>query len=220
MDLMEIIKSGTKPRLHLGCGNYHFDDYINIDYPLEEHTLTHEDKADIHADITELVLPSNSVAEVRSHHLFEHFTRAKALRLLIDWYDWLIEGGKLVIETPDFESCIRRIVSRRCTFEQRMRLIRHIFGSHEAYWALHLDAWDEKKFKHVLPRLGYRNLSFHKNEYLGIFNIEVEAYKQPPFMSIGEQQQKAKEILELSLVARVPSEMEMLDIWYKEILEK
>jgi len=36
--------------------------------------------------------------EIRSHHLFEHFDRAHALALLIRWHGWLRPGGALTVD--------------------------------------------------------------------------------------------------------------------------
>ena len=155
--------------------------------------------------------------EVRLHHVFEHFTRATALRLLIEWYGWLVPGGKLFIETPDFERCVRRILSPFCTSAQRMRLIRHLYGSQEAPWAMHLDAWDLTKFKLVLKQLGFRELKFSRSKWQGTCNISVEAYKLPPFVSAQKQVEKARELLQLSLVDRSPSELRMLEVWTRDL---
>ena len=97
-------------RLHLGCGERYLEGYVNIDYPLDQHSVQISSPADLHADITELSYEPATVAEVRLHHVFEHFDRVTALRLLIDWYAWLEEGGLLLIETPDFEASVRRFL--------------------------------------------------------------------------------------------------------------
>lgn len=64
-------------------------------------------KADVFADIRQLEYPENSISEIRSHHLFEHFSRAEAIDLLLKWRKWLKPNGILRIETPDFYRCCR-----------------------------------------------------------------------------------------------------------------
>lgn len=139
-------------KIHLGCGNKYLDGYVNIDLPPSEHTVM-QVKADMFADIRTLEFPENSIEEIRLHHLFEHFTRAEALKLLVKWRKWLKVGGILRIQTPDFYGCILKYLF--APFKFRMQLGRHIFGSQEARWAYHLDFWDKKKFKFVLKSLGF-----------------------------------------------------------------
>ena len=43
-------------RLHLGCGEQHFDGYVNIDYPSDQHNVM-QVKADYQANITQLDFP-------------------------------------------------------------------------------------------------------------------------------------------------------------------
>ena len=57
-------REGQPLRLHLGCGEQHFDGYINIDYPPAEHNVM-QIKADICGNITELDFPTQSVDEIR-----------------------------------------------------------------------------------------------------------------------------------------------------------
>jgi len=111
-----------------------------------EHTVQTVVGADIFADISILNFPSCSVDEIRSHHVFEHFNRSVALALLCKWHQWLKIGGTLIVETPDFEASINSLVSSRYNYHQKQVIIRHIFGSHENYWAIHCDGGTKKSF--------------------------------------------------------------------------
>ncbi|MCX7909760.1 MAG: hypothetical protein N2560_09655 [Ignavibacteria bacterium] len=166
-------------KIHLGCGNKYLDGYLNIDLPQDEHTVM-EVKADLYADIRTLDFPENSIEEIRLHHLFEHFTRAEALKLLVKWRKWLKVGGVLHIQTPDFSRCLIKYLFAPMKF--RMQLGRHIFGSQEARWAYHLDFWDKKKFKFILKRLGFDIIRFRR-----YWNSFHKHYPHLPFANvIGE----------------------------------
>lgn len=156
---MANIDQNKKLRLHLGCGRLYLKGYVNIDYPQTSHT-TITVKADRYADLRELDYEAGSVDEVRLHHVFEHFSRQWALRLLSKWHRWLKVGGVLVIETPDFDEAVKRYVS--ASFPYRLKLQREIFGSQEAHWAYHLDGWGEEKFKFVLEKFGFHEFEFKK----------------------------------------------------------
>jgi len=147
-------------KLHLGCGEKYLEGYVNIDYPPLEHTVMSV-KADVYQDVRTLKYEENSVDEVRSHHIFEHFPRAEALKLLSEWRRWLKPGGKLVIETPDFEESAKSYIWA-LSYKRKMELGRHIFGSHEARWAYHYDFWDKVKFRHTLKKFGFKNIRIRK----------------------------------------------------------
>jgi SAM-dependent methyltransferase len=144
-------------RVHLGCGDIYRRGYLNIDLPPAEGVAAGSSRPDLESDITKVVCPSDTLEEVRLHHLFEHFERAEALALLLRWYRWLRPGGRLVIETPDFEGCIANFDTRSAA-EQGV-ILRHIFGSQEAPWAQHRDGWSANRFRHVLGELGFTEIS-------------------------------------------------------------
>lgn len=225
----------SKVKLHLGCGRNYFVGYINIDFPLSKHTVI-VPKADIYKDIRDLEYPENSVDEIRSHHLFEHFSRQEALKLLSQWRHWLKPQGLLIIETPDFEESVKMFVATN-NLEKKFKLARHIFGSHEANWAYHRDFWDKSKFQLVLNKLGFKIIkiqqipSYHRKnssfiakvigklaprpikELTGdiLPNIIVEAKKDS---RIIDEKKEIELILSLSLVG---TEKNLLNIWLKDI---
>ena len=159
---MEPTSSPKHLRLHLGSGEKYLSGYWNIDFPQSEHSVV-KVKADEYKDIRTLDYPENSIEEVRNHHMFEHFPRAKALKLLAVWRRWLKPDGVLMIETPDFGRCAAAYFgafSRKRKFE----LGRHMMGSQEANWAIHYDFWDKPKFKYVLKKFGFKNIVIKRYE--------------------------------------------------------
>ena len=205
----------TSQKLHLGCGDRYLEGYINIDFPPSEHTVQSDTKVDVYADITKLNYKPGSIAEIRLHHVFEHFDRTTALNLLIEWYDWLEIGGVLIIETPDyFRSTLSFLFGSKKT---RGTNLRHVFGSQEASWALHYDGWYKSKFKLYLSKLGFCKLRFKRNHWHGTHNIIVFARKSDSSISRNEQINVAKWLLEKSMVDKSPSEIKMLQVWFEKI---
>lgn len=202
-----------KPKLHLGCGNVYLEGYTNIDYPPEKQTESafSRAKVDKYADITTLRYDSESVMEVRSHHVFEHFNRPTALGLLINWYHWLCEDGTLIIETPDFDRGAKAYLMGGA--KTRWLVLRHLFGSHDAHWAVHYDGWYKKKFQEHLSALGYRNLKFRLVNDRGLHNVTVKAQKKAPYLTVVQQQIAAEKLLRLSLVDDSISEHKRLAVW-------
>lgn len=206
-------------RLHLGCGEVYLSGYVNVDFPPEQHPVLKEVQADLYADLRTLEYPSGSAEEVRLHHVFEHFTRGAAIGLLIRWYDWLADGGKLVIETPDFEGMVREFRRARKAEKQGVAL-RHIFGSHEAGWAIHCDGWYPGKFRRVLVALGYRDVELERSSWRGTHNLTATARKRRPFVEKPEQLSAAEQLLRESLVDDSASEQQLLKTWLKELGER
>ncbi|MBS3903039.1 MAG: NTP transferase domain-containing protein [Anaplasmataceae bacterium] len=168
---------GEVKKLHLGCGEKYLPGYINIDFPPYEHSVI-KIKADMYADIRTLSYPDNSIDEIRTHHMFEHFPRAEALKLLSHWRRWLKPGGKIMIETPDFLACAR---SYAMTFsnKRRLELGRHVFGSEEASWAHHYDFWDKPKLKYILSEFGFKNIKIKRYK-----NSLASHYPHIPFLNL------------------------------------
>ena len=164
-------------KLHLGCGLVYLDGYINIDYPLDNHSVQDKSVADIYSNLLELKYPEGTIEEIRLHHVFEHFSRAQALALLANWNAWLKVGGLLRIETPDFFISAIQVLNPFRSFSSRMSTMRHIFGSQEAHWANHYEGYNKKLYKFILPKFGFKIIEIKKNAWKGTYNIEIIAVK-------------------------------------------
>ncbi|CAH2031082.1 hypothetical protein [Trichlorobacter ammonificans] len=165
-------------KLHLGCGQRYLEGYVNIDFPLSSHTVQTESVADLHTDITTLRYLPGSVAEVRLHHLFEHFPRPVACGLLACWHSWLHPGGLLRIEVPDFSRTARIVLNPFSSFRQRAVAERHLFGSHEAPWAVHCEGYTPAMLKQLVGCFGFTPLRLERNAWCGTCNIELYAVRE------------------------------------------
>ena len=209
---------GQPLRLHLGCGKWRFDGYVNIDYPLAEHNVVTQLGADLHADITKLNFPAKSVDEIRLHHVFEHFNRVTALGLLLRWHEWLKPGGRIHIETPDLIGSAKTLLSA-ASWKTKMGVVRHLAGDQAAHWAYHIEQWFPERFEHTLKKLGFdsvqtRSTSWDKEPYLS--NVEVVAVKNK-CLSEKELLEACDELLAEAKVADTPNERKMHQIWKKEL---
>lgn len=210
---------GKPLRLHLGCGKFGMDGYVNIDYPITEHTTVKQLGADLHADITTLRFPAQTVDEIRLHHVFEHFNRVTALELLIRWANWLKTGGRLHIETPDLIGSAKTLLSN-ASWKTKMGVVRHLAGDQAAKWAYHVDHWFGERFEHTLTRLGFgqvqvNNTTWTHEPYLS--NVEIIAEKSV-HVPIARQFAAAEEILWESTVS--PKEKPMWEIWTSQLKEQ
>jgi predicted SAM-dependent methyltransferase len=211
-DRFLLTDKSVVPKLHLGCGESYLSGYINVDLPREAHTVMTNVRVDLCADVRELFFNESSIGVIRSHHIFEHLDRPNAVAMLINWYRWLKEDGGLIIETPDFEKAARRALAGRSNRAEKAAALRHIFGSHEAAWAYHLEGWYEERFVNTLQRLGYKDIGVLKYSDRMLDNIIVRAHKRQPFMSLSNQLANGVEILRESLVSS-QYEQTLLNIW-------
>jgi predicted SAM-dependent methyltransferase len=212
-------------KLHLGCGERYLEGYVNIDFPETEHSVMQGMRPDVLADIRQLEYPAQSVDEVRLHHVFEHFDRATALRLLIDWREWLVPGGLLHIETPDFERSARAFLVagwlgplgrgplRRIAGRGRGTQLRHIFGSHEASWAVHWDGWSKARYRRTLEALSFDTLRFRRDSWQGTHNITVTARASSPAPPREVLLEAAEQLLRDSMVDDSESERRQHAHW-------
>lgn len=207
-------------KLHLGCGEKYLNGYINIDYPLEYHTIQHNSVADMSHNITELQFSNSEVDEIRTHHMFEHFERPVAIALLCRWSKWIKPSGLLHLETPDLMASAKDINSFWVSHNIKQQIIRHIFGSNEAAWAVHYDGWYKQKFINILSKLGFEGIKIKKNKYQNLRNIEVFAVRNNYVFSDAEYEDISKEILIESLITVgkiIPeSEAVMLNTWLQK----
>jgi hypothetical protein len=202
-------------RVHLGCGDRYLRGYLNVDLPPEDGVAAGTSRPDLESDVTRVSCPAETLAEIRLHHLFEHFERAQALALLLRWYRWLRPGGQLSIETPDFEGCIANL-SDRSVGDQSV-ILRHIFGSQEAPWAQHRDGWSANRFLYVLGELGFTGISTSRtfsDERNLLPNVVVKSHRPSAGGPTREAQvANALRILRQSMNGEGPTEERLFARW-------
>jgi len=214
-----IWKDGSPLRLHLGCGEQHMEGYVNIDYPQENHNVQ-KPRPDFESDILDLEFPRGSVDEIRLHHVFEHFTRVRALALLIRWREWLRPGGTLLIETPDLVGSARTILAPDTPWWHKTSAIRHLAGDQADKWAFHVDHWFPERFQRTLAAMGFEDVrteSVAWSREPHLCNVIATSKRSAVDLGRASQKASAEEILKESMVA--PAEEPMLRVWMRELDE-
>lgn len=150
-------------RLNIGAGRRHHKNYTTID-------IEPSNKADIIGDFR--TMQFDNVQEILAEHLLEHFGRDEGEAILDLWNSWLVKGGVLIVETPDFEYICKNFD------KDKYWMTRHAYGSQEADWAYHRDGWFETKFRVLLPKHGFEIKEITRNVTRKILpNIRVRAIK-------------------------------------------
>lgn len=200
-------------KLHLGCGQRYFEGYVNIDFPPSSHTVQNNSVADIKTDLLSIQYGEESIKEVRSHHVFEHFTRPIACALVASWQSWLQPEGLLRIEVPDFVRMAKIILSPFKSIKSKSIAERHIFGSHEAHWAVHCDGYDKKSLPRLLETYGLVIEDTISTHWKGTYNIEVIARKEVKSLKKNDCLNLTKIYLSNYLVDNSNSEVRLLEEW-------
>lgn len=208
-------------KLHLGCGQRYLTGYVNIDFPSSEHSVQEKSVADQHADLLSLHYQPESIQEVRLHHVFEHFPRPQACALLASWHSWLKPGGVIRIEVPDFRRTALAMLNPLTSLHRLAVAERHLFGSHEAGWAVHCEGYSPRLLKTMVETYGYITRNIRKNSWKGTYNFEI----------IAERSTQAKTVTDFEMIARSflanflvdDSEQKLLEVWmgmYRSQLER
>lgn len=91
---------GKGVKLHLGCGDYWFEGYTNIDFNIYAGT-------DMIFDIRKGLPYQPEVVEIiECYEVIEHLNKHEVNTVLDDWYRVLIPGGRIKISVPDMDGLI------------------------------------------------------------------------------------------------------------------
>jgi len=163
-------------KLNLGCGEHYLDGYINIDL--------YNNKADVNDDITSLLnlavnfVEHGTVDEIYSSHSLMCVPENKMLATLKLWHTFLKEGGKIIIETTDFEIQVNDYINDK---QNSSKVIRSLFGNNVDdglglryqfdFWLLR--RWLESAGFKYIKKVNQPEYSYHNEKY----NLTVEAIK-------------------------------------------
>lgn len=210
-------------KLHLGCGQRYLEGYLNMDFPPDKHTVQLTSVADQYVDLLSLCYERETVHEIRLHHVFEHFPRPVACGLLAAWHRWLIPGGILHLEVPDFKRTARVILNPLSSNREKAVAERHLYGSHEAPWAVHNEGYTPTMLQQLVTQFGFSVLKVRRSSWEGTFNFELLAEKDARPFCREECISLASGYLQNFLLDDSDSECRLLAVWlqkFNEQLEK
>ena len=204
-------------KLHLGCGEIYLKGYINVDFPSTKHSVQQKRVADVCKDILSLHYPPGSIEEIRLHHVFEHFSRPVACALVSVWYLWLKPGGILHIEVPDFFRTAIVILNPFSSDRMKDVAMRHLYGSHEANWAIHCAGYTMKSLSDFLKHYGLQIIKTRKNTGRGTYNIEIISQKSSIGFDLKTLEKLTEDYLRRFLInsSKSGSESRLLSVWMK-----
>ena len=94
--------------------------------------------------------------------------------------------------------------------------IRHIFGSHEATWAIHCEGWTAQTLSLLLETIGFEVEQVRRNRWKATYNIDVTAVKTDKKVSRDKIEKAVRKLLGYYILDKSPTELEMVNVWMKE----
>jgi predicted SAM-dependent methyltransferase len=135
-------------KLHLGCGNKKWDDYINIDLKW----------SDWDCDITKLPFGSETAEEIVAIHVVEHFLITEVSNVLAGWRRVLKEGGALVLELPCWDKVKEHIKSDGPENMTRWALYGEPSTHKDGFPALHKWCYSRQEMNALLKSVGFSKI--------------------------------------------------------------
>ena len=133
-------------KLNLACGNDILEGYENCDL--------YNEKAQTKCDVNNLPYKKDSIEEIFASHIIEHADYYEAKEWLKEWYRVLKEGGKLVVETPDFlESCKKFVLMDE---KDRAKMYGHFFAKAWVEGETHKFLYTRRELAMTLIEAGFK----------------------------------------------------------------
>jgi hypothetical protein len=136
-------------RLNLGCGHIALPDHVNVD-------MRDLPGVDVIAEVDDLPFEPNSVDEIFSAHLLEHFPQeAMRQRLLPYWFGLLRPGGLFRAVTPDAAAMLAGAGGGTYGFEDFREVV---FGAQDYVGDYHFNLFTPDSLGRLLEGAGFRDI--------------------------------------------------------------
>jgi len=166
-------------KLNLGCGDKILDGYVNVDVAASRAGKRPDVLCDLHA-LTPF--EDDSVDEILSVHVVEHFWRWEVVAVLREWVRVLKPGGRMILECPNLRSACEAFLANPDLYSGPGQ------EGQRTMWVFYGDpAWCDPLMVH---RWGYTPLSLARIMHeSGLVNLRQEPaqfkLREPRDMRVG-----------------------------------
>jgi hypothetical protein len=145
-----LTRAGPIPtKINVGCGQDKRPGYLNID-------VDPQSRADLLiVNNDDSMIPRNYFEEVLAHDVLEHIPRARTLAALLDWADYLVDGGKLVLQTSSILGVAAKL-EQSPPYRQQHGWTACLFGNQAHPGDYHFTGFTELTLKVHLLAAGFR----------------------------------------------------------------
>jgi len=163
----ELINSGQKVKLHLGCGSRLFDGYLNVDGDY----MAHDPNVMIHDITCPFPLPDNCVDEILTVHVIEHLSRQYVHPMYKEFLRICKPGGFVAMEWPDLLKMAQEVVKNPdCFWTHDKRLLKRtiagIYGDSARYpdsTMLHKWGYSADSMSKIFLEAGFSRIEIQNN---------------------------------------------------------
>lgn len=162
---------GTKVRLNLGAGHIALPGYLNVDGRDLEHI-------DVVASVDDLPFDAESVEEIFSAHLLEHFPVEELRKVLLPyWVSLLRPGGTFVAVVPDMEAMIAECAAGRMSFDDFREVT---YGAQEYEGDFHFNGFTPDSLTQLFEDAGLSDVRVRAaGRRNGLcYEMEIEGHRQ------------------------------------------
>jgi predicted SAM-dependent methyltransferase len=141
---------GKGLKLHLGCGDYWYDGYLNIDIGIYGGT-------DMLWDITKgLPFQPETVEIIEMYEVLEHLEQGQVDHLIDEFRRLLIDGGMIILSVPDMDELVNKYN------EDKQQAITYIYGF--GGYQSHKWGYSQETLKKLFEDKGFKEVNVIKGE--------------------------------------------------------
>jgi predicted SAM-dependent methyltransferase len=137
-------------KLNIGCGSFLLDGFVNCDL--------YNPAAEIQCDAKSLPFDDNSIEEIYSYHLIEHFDFHDAFNVVGEWYRVLQDGGLLHIQTPDLLGSCKKFIEIQDDYDSVMKFYSHFFAYPWIPGQTHKFMYIESQLRYLFENCGFKDI--------------------------------------------------------------
>jgi len=148
---LETMSQAKEIKINIGCGHVFLNDYLNVDF-------RELPGVDIIADLGKIPFAENTIAEIYSSHVLEHFPKQTLLNSLMPyWISLLRPEGIFRAVVPDTEAMIAAFANKKMSFEDLREVT---FGLQEYEGDFHYNMFSKQSLIDLLTQYGLSNIAF------------------------------------------------------------
>ena len=148
---VEAMRAAGSMRLNVGCGHVPLEGYVNVD-------MRALPGVDVVAEAGALPFEAETVAEIHSAHLLEHFPVEQLRRVVLPhWRALLRPGGELRAVVPDAEAMLADFAAGLMPFDDLREVT---YGLQEYAGDFHFNMFSREGLRTLLREAGFADVSF------------------------------------------------------------